>query len=652
MPPIASKSGSRDSTGPHTIDRSTRDRLAAIMPATLALAAVALFVLLLLVGAGSVAAATVAVVLLLFATGLAILGWRTARGEEQQLGAVAEALREERSHDRERFERQVQRLEGALAHERVVLRRLRDSWQAEREWSRELRSQLHVLHGRSSGRGGVLELVLEAAIRLVDAEKGLLLSREDENDDGDLDVVTASGFSNDPEHSAVVQRFAREGLAEDQIVREDHPAKPPDGTTPADGEIDALVAIPLYLHDRFHGIIVCANRPGGFAELDDEVLLALGNQAGAALHQGRLGHDLREAHRAVIRVLAEAVSARDPLLHRETVALAGLAGGLAADLGLDDHDREVLVIATLLRAVGYLPLPERLLLGPSPLTPDERSLISLHPRLGFDILRQAPQLRETAMAVLSHHERYDGHGYPAGLQGQDIPLAARALNVLETYGAMTHDRPYRAARSADRACEELIQNAGSQFDPEIVQLFVERVRRTPPPSDVLTDVLMESLPLERPDIDDRALEGVRASPVDALTLLGDHRALLRAIHDATGEATAARRFAVVLLQLQELPRINDELGYRAGDRLIQVAARRAAKAATRLGATAYRASGRRLALQVPLREGDDLGDVLQDICSEFMAGPAVEVVASAWKPGDRAEDVIARARRALKGTTT
>jgi HD-GYP domain-containing protein (c-di-GMP phosphodiesterase class II) len=635
------------------MERSTRARLTPLVPATLALAAVALFVLLLLVGAGSITAATVAGILLLFATGLAILGWRTARGEERRLGAVADALREERSHDRQRLERHVQRLEGALAHERVVLRRLRDSWQAEREWSRELRRQLQLLHGRSSGRGGdVLELVLEAAIRLVEAQKGLLLSKEDENDDGDLDVVIAAGFSNDPEHSAVAQRFAREVLAQDQIVREDHPAKPADGSTAADGEIDALVAVPLYLHDRFHGIIVCVNRPGGFAELDDEVLLALGNHAGAALHQGRLGHDLRDAHRAVIRVLAEAVSARDPLLHRETVALAGLASGLGRDLGLDDHDREVLLIATLLRAVGYLPLPERLLLGPGPLTPDERSLISLHPRLGFDILRQAPQLRETAMALLYHHERYDGHGYPAGLQGQDIPLAARALHVLEAYGAMTRDRPYRAARSSDRACEELIQNAGSQFDPEIVQLFVERLRRTPPPSDVVTDLLMESLPLERPDVDDRALESVRASPMDALTLLGDHRALLRAIHDATDEATAARRFAVVLIQLQELPRINDELGYLAGDRLIQVAARRAAKAATRLGATAYRASGRRLALKVPLREGDDLGDVLRDIRSEFMAGPAVEVVASAWKPGDRAEDVIARARRALKGTTT
>src|SRR4029453_18877149 len=120
-------------------------------------------------------------------------------------------------------------------------------------------------------------------------------------------------------------------------------------------------------------------------------------------------------------------------------------------------------------------------------------------------------------------------------------------------------------------------------------------------------------------------------------------ALQRAIRDATSEATPERGFAVVLLQLQDLPRINDELGYPAGDRLIELAARQVATAATRLGATAYRTSGRRLAMHVPLREGDDIGDVLEDVRTEFVAGPAVEVVASAWKPGDRSEDVIARA---------
>jgi HD-GYP domain-containing protein (c-di-GMP phosphodiesterase class II) len=632
-----------------SMDQPVRDRLNPIMPVILAAAAVAAFALLLVVGAAAAAAAAVAIVLLVAATGLAAVGWRAARNRERHLRAVADALRDERSEERKRLERHARRLEDALSHERILLRRLRDSWQAEREWSRELRRQLQELHGRSSERGNVLELVLKAAIQLVNAEKGLLLTREDEDDDGDLDLVTALGFQNDPEHSSVAQRFARDVLAEDQIIREDRPAKPREDATAADEEIEGLVAIPLYLRDRFHGVIVCANRPGGFAEVDDDVLLALGNQAGAMLHHGRVNQDLREAHRAVVRVLAEAVAARDPVLHRESLALSVLAGRLAADLGLDEHDRDVLVTATLLRSVGYLPLPERLFLSPGPLTPDERSLVSLHPRLGFEILRQAPALREPATAVLYHHERYDGQGYPAGLEAQDIPLTARALSVLEAYSAMTHERPHRSPCSSDEACDELIDHAGTQFDPEIVQLLVERMRQRPAvPGGESTDGLLESLPLDRPESDDRVIEGVRASTLDGLTLLGDHHALLRDVQAAANEATAARRFAIVLLQLHDLPRINDELGYLAGDRVIEVAARRAATAATRLGATAYRASGRRLAMQVPLREGDDLGEVLEDIRTQFVGGPAVEVVASAWKPGERGEAVIMRARRALK----
>ena len=177
----------------------------------------------------------------------------------------------------------MRRLEESLSQERVVLRRLRDSWHAQREWSSELRRQLQQFHDRSSGRGDVLELVLDATIRLVNAEKGLLLARADDNEDGDLDLVTATGFSHDPEHSSVVQRFAREVLAQDQIVREDDPARP--GTRRRRPTTRSMGSWPsrCILQDRFHGVIVCANRPGGFADLDDEVLLALGNHAGAAL---------------------------------------------------------------------------------------------------------------------------------------------------------------------------------------------------------------------------------------------------------------------------------------------------------------------------------------------------------------------------------
>ena len=150
----------------------------------------------------------------------------------------------------------------------------------------------------------------------MEAERGLLISRADDDGDGSLDVVLSHGFEHDPSHSAVAQRFARAVLARDEILREDDPRRPSDTeATAADGEIDTLVAIPLYLRDRFHGVIVCANRAGGFEEVGDELLLALGDHAGAALQHGRLEHELRDAHRSAVRVLTEAVAAQDPVLH-------------------------------------------------------------------------------------------------------------------------------------------------------------------------------------------------------------------------------------------------------------------------------------------------------------------------------------------------
>src|SRR5829696_2359397 len=588
------------------------------------------FVVALLAGASLGPAAGACALLLLAASLLAAYGWRTARERAEQAGAAvtharAEQRQERESHERDvdrleeerrelqdharrleerhaeetqRLERHVRRLQEQHEREGQLLRRIRQSWQAEREWSRELRVQIQQMSTTPTviaGDGDVQALILEAAIKLVEAPKGLLISRRDDDRDGLLDVALAHGFENDSRNSAVAQRFARAVLARDEIVRDDDP-HPPEGTepTPADREIDTLVAIPLYLRDRFHGVIVCANRPGGFEEVGDELLLALGDHVGAALQHGRLQHELRDAQRSAIRVLAEAVAAHDPVFHRETGELAMHAGLLAGELAVDQRTRDILICATLLRAVGQLPLPERPILRPGPLTPDERSLIELHPRIGFNVLSQAPALHDAARVVLHHHERYDGTGYPAGLAGDEIPLASRVLAVLEAFGAMTHERPYREPCPVEEACEALIHEAGTQFDPAIVPLFVEQIRRAPRVSrDDVSAAILDVLPFDPGEADGAAVDGA--------TLLGTQRRLHEDLRAAERHDVAV---CVVVLELTDLPEVNAESGHPAGDRLIQQAARRARRAAARLGGTAYRLSGRRFGILVRARGGE------------------------------------------------
>ncbi|HVD55301.1 MAG TPA: HD domain-containing phosphohydrolase, partial [Thermoleophilaceae bacterium] len=375
-------------------------------------------------------------------------------------------------------------------------------------------------------------------------------------------------------------------------------------------------------------------------------LLALGDQAGAALHHGQLRNEVRDAHHAAVRALAETMSARDPEQHRETIALAAHALTLARDLGFDDWKRDVLICATLLRNVGYLALPERLFALPGPLRPDERAVIELHPRLGFNIIGQVRALRDVATAVLYHHERFDGAGYPAGLAGKDIPKAARALAVLEAYGAMTSDRPHRMKRSPEAACVELVAGAGTQFDPEIAQLFVEEIRRGSGVVDPgVAEAVVEALPLEALRHVGEALGPLAASSVDPLTLLANQRALAQDLRHAA--ATSDKSVAMLLVHLEDLPQINGTAGYEAGDRLIQVAARNAQRMAARYGGTAYRFSGRRLAIVAPLADDENGDHLLDALRAEFAAGPLVRATLSVLGEGERTSDALERARRSL-----
>jgi GGDEF domain-containing protein len=557
---------------------------------------------------------------------------------------------ERQAIEQERLRRQLRRAEDAVHVQRDVLRRVERSRQAEREWNRELRTQLQQLYEsprRRADRRDVALLILQAAIELVGADRGMLLSREDDDGDGALDVMVAEGFEHDPSTSVVAQRFARQVLALDEIVREDAPTDDVGHLTAADREIESLVAIPVYLRDRFSGVIVCANRPGGFEGVDDDVLLALGDQAGAVLQHGQLRIEIREAHHAAIRALIEALTARDPDRQRRSTALTLHAATLARDLGLDEEQQDVLVCATLLRDAGYLALPQALHAQPRPLRPDERAVIELHPRVGFNVVGQMPALRDVAATVLYHHERFDGRGYPNGLFGERIPRTARALAVLEAYDAMTSERPYRETLSPEDACAELVAAAGAQFDPEIVQLFVERVRRQEASlSARMNDTVADALPHDVFDQLDSFAGPLTAASTDGLTLLGNRRALEE---DMRAHTQHDERVALLLIQLEDLPRVNGESGHQAGDHMIQLAARNAQRAAARCGGRAYRASGRRLAILASSEGASTAGDPLVLVESEFIAGPPVRVAVSVAEPGEHASAVLERARGELAG---
>ena len=172
--------------------------------------------------------------------------------------------------------------------------------------------------------------------------------------------------------------------------------------------------------------------------------------------------ELRDSYKATVRALSNAVEARDAYTgkHAERVTAYGIA--LAQATGLDTNLRPGIEFGFLLHDVGKVAVPDAILFKPGRLEPDEFALIARHPVVGSEILRDVDFLGEGKLVVLHHHERWDGGGYPDGLAGEDIPLAARVFAVADALDALTTDRPYRG---------EIRAHAGSQFDPGVVAAF-------------------------------------------------------------------------------------------------------------------------------------------------------------------------------------
>ena len=573
---------------------------------------------------------------------------------EEERRAAAERVETVERQAAEERDRARDRLTGEQRTREMVERaRL-----AERQWAQELRSQVIRLHhekGALSDPHDVPALVLQTALSLLNADKGLLLSR-DENGGGSgrLSVVRHLGFDHDPEESALARSFGERVINRDETVREnDESALDAASRTPADDEIDNLVAIPIYLRDEFGGAVIAANKDGGFDEYDDDVLLALGDHAGSVLDNARLRGELRSAYLATVQMLGDAITAKDPFLGGHSREVSGYVAAVAQRLGVEPGRREELIFGSLLHDIGKIGISERILLKPARLTPEERAIIELHPRIGYRLVSKIPALEPIAAGVLHHHERYDGAGYPARLKGEQIPLEARIICVADSFSAMTQDRPYRGRMALEDACAELERCAGTQFDPEVVRVFVDEVRKGPPPwldgdNGPLADALNDAeLTLHRAEGEPLLGSGTMAI-IDNLTLLYSHRYLHEA---AAAEAERASvqggPFSLLLMALEGLPEINDRDGHAVGDLAIQDAARSVQRAASRCAGTACRYSGDRLALIIPNADRASAERCADEMLADWPSPLVARVIVATWAPGERGSEVIDRARAGL-----
>jgi diguanylate cyclase (GGDEF)-like protein/putative nucleotidyltransferase with HDIG domain len=182
---------------------------------------------------------------------------------------------------------------------------------------------------------------------------------------------------------------------------------------------------------------------------------------------------------AVVEVLSTALDIRDKMTHRHARRVARMAAAVAREIGLTEQQVLEIEYAAALHDIGKIGVADSILRKAAPLDDEEWKDMRRHSELGYEILNGIDFLRDAAEIVWAHHERYDGNGYPRGLAGEEIPLGARVFGVVDAYDAMTSRRPYRQAMSRDQACIEIASNAGTQFDPQVVEAFLVMIRHSP-----------------------------------------------------------------------------------------------------------------------------------------------------------------------------
>ena len=337
----------------------------------------------------------------------------------------------------------------------------------------------------SLGKRRVLEEVMDTLIALMHAERGFLMLRQS---GGELGFEIARGIDrvNLDEKSfevssTIVGKVAGTGEAILTTNAQEDP-RFENQMSVAAYQLRSILCAPLKVKDDLLGVIYVDNRArsGIFQESDLELIRAFSDQAAVAIDNAQLFDDLQaknreleEAYQATLEGWVDALDMRDKETEGHTQRVTILTERLARSMGVEGDELIQITRGALLHDIGKMAISDSILLKPGPLTEEERELMKQHPVHAHKMLNRIEFLRPAIDIPHYHHEKWDGTGYPAGLKGEDIPLAARIFPVVDVWDALTSNRPYRKGVPHDEVKARIKADAGTHFDPSVVDAFLQ-----------------------------------------------------------------------------------------------------------------------------------------------------------------------------------
>lgn len=243
--------------------------------------------------------------------------------------------------------------------------------------------------------------------------------------------------------------------------------------------ISSAMCVPLLHQGECLGVLYLDTHgtTNAFVQGDLELLVALAGSSAIAIKNAQYMHDLEQSYQDNLLTLVNAIEMRDHYTVGHTWRVTNFSIEIAREMGWDDEQLKQVYMGGVLHDVGKIAIPDAILGKASRLTEEEFAQMKVHPERGARLLGDVEILQQYIPYCLSHHERYDGKGYPSGLKGEEIPLEARLLSVVDAYDAMSTNRPYRKRLTQDEVKAELKRNSGMQHDPQFVEAFLRMLEK-------------------------------------------------------------------------------------------------------------------------------------------------------------------------------